>query len=613
MRRGVRAGLLLVPIVAALAAPARADEFDYRFGKGEVLRYTVRRHLRVSYKGDAAKITETDLTDNTLDLEPTEERATDGALAARFREMKLVRTTAEFSIQFDSRSPPGERAVAEAPGLGMLSGIIGDGFNLSVDPRGRVGAWGFPDLLTRGAWRGLGAELGAAVAQGTEVRQVLSDASATVSYSTLFVPFPDPVPSGGEWTATVTTVDGDIGHVLEFKYRIVSVSGPVASLAIGGAYKLTYRGQPVPKEGPIRGSASFDTRAGRLLSCSHESSIKLPNVSLSSSADLRFVKAVPAEEAGPESFETPLKAGVALLGRRRAPGRRDQPTRIRADESCRVTAFHACGGDLLRVLERREAPEGARLRVVSARGRAGWVPEAETEPAPPPRAGGGRAGRALETCVFVPSFQVDGRTLRAGHAFALAPADGRALIVTCIHLFTRAAGLAQDIPAEELPTRVTNYSLLDPASDALLAEGGPPLLIAAARPMFPMEGAMVCAMDLAAFPAPEGVKLKLLKLAERTPEPGETVTVLCRAADKPREGAKPRRATVTSVTASQLAYVFEEPLPLQALSGAPVLDSSGDVVGMNLGGRTDEQGKVHGVGNPAAGIRRLLGTAKKGS
>lgn len=71
------------------------------------------------------------------------------------------------------------------------------------------------------------------------------------------------------------------------------------------------------------------------------------------------------------------------------------------------------------------------------------------------------------------------------------------------------------------------------------------------------------------------------------------------------------RAVVRKSTESEFEYAFEEKqINLAGTSGAPVLNTFGEVVALNIGGG-EEAGRYWGMGNPCDSISSLLKAALK--
>lgn len=215
---------------------------------------------------------------------------------------------------------------------------------------------------------------------------------------------------------------------------------------------------------------------------------------------------------------------------------------------------------------------------------------------------------AVQNAICRPVFNVDGAVLGAGTAFVvdMRGPQPRALLVTALHLFGPAGGLATQIPAAEMARRATAAACTALAVDATW-RAGPALTIPGAQPMG--EGALrdAAAFVLDAHGAPPPYHLKLAAIA---PKAGDHVWLLAQVADGAPPNQLLHRAVVRQTGADVLQYAFDNvKLGLQATSGAPVLNDDGDVVGMHLGGG-ELPGKLIGAADNLAAVRSLLRSAK---
>ena len=208
--------------------------------------------------------------------------------------------------------------------------------------------------------------------------------------------------------------------------------------------------------------------------------------------------------------------------------------------------------------------------------------------------------------LFSPEFHSKGQVLRAGHGF-LSRADGRRLFVSAHHLIGTSGGFDRDYEWNEIPAavdRIVARSVNDPARAFTAME---PLLIEGATGL----NDETFALDLMAFKVvgdPKGNASAGLQWAKRQPEIGERVWLF-----SPVSGSDKllHQACVLDIEDSGIAYMFDDPIKLQATSGAPVLNSDGDVLAMNLGGVV-EGGRTIGFGNPAHAMLAHLTRALKG-
>lgn len=369
---------MLAPAWAALlfaspAAPAplvAPDELAYQFPAEEVLRYRIKRNEQITYKGADGKATETDVEEQLLDFAP----GTDGrGLHVRYREFKVVRVSAELSYKFDSAQTYTAKQIANDPLLGLFEGMIGDGYRVGFGPLGTVAVSGMGESLRRSAVRGLDGDPQTGARAAARMQAVLTDANEQAYFAAVFPVFPGGATVGSKWSRNEKFDLAGITFEQEFLYTVAAIAAGKATITLGGRYRTMVDNQYTAYEGTISGTAGFDCKLGRLLSSTRKIAIKLPNFSLSDSYELAFVKAAPVAESGPASFERALKTGTIVLARRTVAGSPDGMFPVHADDLCEVPAFFACGGDEVRVLEQKEIDGVERWRVVTGRGRTGWM------------------------------------------------------------------------------------------------------------------------------------------------------------------------------------------------------------------------------------------------
>lgn len=181
-----------------------------------------------------------------------------------------------------------------------------------------------------------------------------------------------------------------------------------------------------------------------------------------------------------------------------------------------------------------------------------------------------------------PVLMADDKPAGAGMAFLLEQPRPSAvpLVVTALHLFGRAGGLARDIPAADMPARARLDTCL--AQNGAVWRGAPAMAIEDAAPIGPPF------RDMAAFaPRPDGLAgASVLHIAGQAPAIGDDVWVVAAMGG---DGVLRRhRARVVHSASDALQYIFGDPtLSIQATSGAPVVNADGDVVGLHLGGGKD--------------------------
>jgi hypothetical protein len=373
---------IVVAFLSAVPALAHAGEFAYRFPEGEVLRYAYRADESLAYKAKTGKVVEVRATEYTLEISPNAQGGWSDSLKTVFRDLKTIVSSPEIQVEFDSRKTCSPAAVEKQPLLGILSGIPGDSFGLQLTPAGSVAAVsGFLKMHARAASRGLTGSKFLEKVFEKAFAEFLSDETMRSGLRMVIVPAPPELKAGVEWTQDVSTDFGDgVREIHRFRYKLASVSATRANIAMQGTVRLSAGGEDIPKDGELAGSAVFDLEAGRILSCQVRSSIKLPNLSLANAFEFKFQKSLTPSEAGPESFEKPLRSLLALIERRRVKGEADLPVAVYSTDQCQEAVFFAHMGDIVRVVAKQSGPNGPCVRVVTALGREGWMLEQDTEP-----------------------------------------------------------------------------------------------------------------------------------------------------------------------------------------------------------------------------------------
>ena len=202
--------------------------------------------------------------------------------------------------------------------------------------------------------------------------------------------------------------------------------------------------------------------------------------------------------------------------------------------------------------------------------------------------------------LFKPTFLLDDRSFAAGTAFLTNVMVGRHqenVLVSCYHVL---GDKPQEIRA------VAALSMTSPQL-ACIAQGALP--INGTRELTQSDaGGEVSAFIVKTLP-PEA---RLLRLAAAMPGKGEIVWLYARIF----QTAAPKfyRGHVLIVSEVELKYILDDPeLELGGMSGAPILNEQGDVVGINAGG-AKFVGTLVGYANPVSSFRpkvvAALGTSR---
>jgi hypothetical protein len=207
--------------------------------------------------------------------------------------------------------------------------------------------------------------------------------------------------------------------------------------------------------------------------------------------------------------------------------------------------------------------------------------------------------------VLKPTFMTGHDSFSGGTAFlCVAPDSDEVLLLTAHHLFGEACGLDREFTWQEMPktfVAVTGLSITDPTRYITSTK---PLTIPGAHGL----DSSGYHNDLAGYRVVTKPTLSLLRLATSRPKVG--ATVFLHARQRGKSTLDVLKAVVRKSTDTEFEYVFEaSKLNTAGTSGAPVLNTLGEVVAINIGGG-QEAGKNWGMGNPCSSIIRLLKSAK---
>jgi hypothetical protein len=199
---------------------------------------------------------------------------------------------------------------------------------------------------------------------------------------------------------------------------------------------------------------------------------------------------------------------------------------------------------------------------------------------------------------------VEGR-LQAGTAFIIRLSDsGTPYLITAHHIFGPLGGFSREYRPSELPgliQRVLAESVDDPTASARAA--GP--LVLDAHPVRGQEASS----DVAAIPIEDVNKAGILRLARACPAAGETVWLLAEVWGGAPRTQRLHSATVLSAGRDALLFTYDNTrLDLRATSGAPIIDSRGEVVGINVNVELRPDALV-GIAVPVESIRQVLSRA----
>lgn len=205
--------------------------------------------------------------------------------------------------------------------------------------------------------------------------------------------------------------------------------------------------------------------------------------------------------------------------------------------------------------------------------------------------------RDAQASVCRPEFTVGTDSYRAGTAFVLQTQSG-ALLVTAHHLFgPDGGGPATEVPWAQMPARARLDTCVQFAGEGRWSASAP-IALEGARGGFD-EASM---LDVAAFPTDAA---PALRLASRQPVVGDPVWLVAQTIGEPRSPGLLHRGVVAEVTDSYIYFLYDQPISITATSGAPIVNASGEVVGVNFGGG-EMAGRYFGLGTGLGAVRRAL-------
>lgn len=205
----------------------------------------------------------------------------------------------------------------------------------------------------------------------------------------------------------------------------------------------------------------------------------------------------------------------------------------------------------------------------------------------------GSPGALAQRAFCEPTFVADGTPRRSGSGFLLygRKYPRRTYLFTAQHLFS--------LPAEEMPRRVTSAVCASPETGRAYPTAAA-LSVTGAHPMGPLDSLK----DVAVFPV-RG-RSPGLSLAEQDVSPGEVVWLLARVRSGSETSMLLHRA-VAGASSGYLVYKFDDQtIGLDQTSGSAILNSAGEVVGLNVGYGRATGGQLVGVANRWSTLKAVV-------
>ncbi|OUS25997.1 hypothetical protein A9Q99_19665 [Gammaproteobacteria bacterium 45_16_T64] len=209
-----------------------------------------------------------------------------------------------------------------------------------------------------------------------------------------------------------------------------------------------------------------------------------------------------------------------------------------------------------------------------------------------------------KSTLLKPEFTFDKFMYKAGSSFIVSH-EGSVFLLTAHHLFGPAAGLNKRYSSKELAS-------LTPSVRAFLFDSGE--LHTESKQFIPLNDDTEykrgdATQDLAIFKI-DNTPLDSLTLAVTAPSKGDVVYLYARLKNDSVDDTLLHSATVTESSGKILEYRYHNRfLDPRARSGAPVLNQSGEVVGLNVTAAGVPIFNWKGRANPLSSIRHLLGVS----
>jgi hypothetical protein len=213
----------------------------------------------------------------------------------------------------------------------------------------------------------------------------------------------------------------------------------------------------------------------------------------------------------------------------------------------------------------------------------------------------------VKNVLFKPTFVTASKPITAGTAFLCEYPEKKSLVLlTAQHLLGPAGGFPIEISWDHVNETVKSTTAVSMDNPGIHLTSKRAMLINGAHGM----DKTGLQNDIAVFEVDATNALPALKLAEISPAVGDRVWLYGR--QRGSEKAELYPATVKHSTRTDLTFVFDaSDIRLVGTSGAPILNSAGEVVAINIGGGT-HAGKLEGFGNPMLSIRNHLHRALEG-
>jgi len=207
----------------------------------------------------------------------------------------------------------------------------------------------------------------------------------------------------------------------------------------------------------------------------------------------------------------------------------------------------------------------------------------------------------LGNAVGMPEFILKNKeTCLAGRMFAVKLRNGKSVLVTPLHLLGPSTGFDQQFTVADCKKSIASVNIRNLTYTKKIGTTGALLLNTGDLSQL---SAKDLTGDLLAFARGPKEVLNPIKMVASLPVKGATVFVCTREQDNPGSKLLYFEGQTSSVGPKVIEIKLKKPLVSQALSGSPVVDEAGSLVGMVYG--KDDQGKTFFL-NPGAAIYKRL-------
>ena len=208
-----------------------------------------------------------------------------------------------------------------------------------------------------------------------------------------------------------------------------------------------------------------------------------------------------------------------------------------------------------------------------------------------------------------PLIRVGDNNITRGRVFVIRPAGGaKPLAIGAMSLFGPAGGLQRQLDAAALPILASGLiNLFDPGKGDMVARAWLNRPMPGARAFRAgQEQQPDATADLVTLRLEPGYNLTPLRLRLDAPSPGAAVWLATPISSEDAPLGGMLAAELLRTWDKGMAIRLTDPIELAELTGAPVVDARGSVVGALVGSMRGEDGEELGVINPAASILKQL-------